>query len=245
MLFEHVIDEGTVEVRESMSEYMQSLPTATQWQLFIALTRPAHAKVFYGQVFYTCVGCGSKFIGAPNAIRTKIAGRDNKEESIVVGCKVRIEEEVKRETRITNGKAVNYIEYKPMVRPALHRGLGCVVCLERFSQEVSSVMGYNAQSERINTARAKLADIKTQLEGCVNCKQPQRTHDTNGNTCKKFKPHTFRGEALRSPFIMLFEHRECEACKDTFHVWNKNAINPVTKEKGWYVICSCYKPHFL
>ncbi len=231
--FVTIIDSKTVEVRHKMSDYVRSLPTTAQWKLFIELTRPSHAAVIGRLILYTCIGCGGKFTGAPNAYRSRM--KDNEPYMLRIGTKVRVEAELSS----TMLDGVNFIERGHVVRPVTHRGLGCPTCLSLFHGEESKTRGFNKSMEGVDTIHATVA----RLSGCAGCDK----HHTQC-TCvdrqgkKAFKQHTFKSATARTPFIMLFEDASCEECKGTYHKWSSEAWNKETKEKGTYVVCPCYVP---
>jgi hypothetical protein len=229
MSYEHINEDGTVEITRRMSDYVKGLPTIRQWQLWLALTRPDHALTVGSLVLYTCIGCGNQFTEHPNAWRSEM--RDNDTYKIRIGATIRMSN---TETRFEGGTKI--IEHAYLPRPVTKRGLGCTACMQLFSEEERKVAGANATSERINNINATLALLK----GCVKCgKQPERC------SCEKFKPFTFKGIGLKEAFIPKFEGvMECGDCKDTYHRWDPEAeyMEDKVLRKGKYVVCSCYKP---
>lgn len=233
MAYINHIDEDTVEITRRMSDDVKYLPTFTQWKLWLNLTRPEHANVMAGMVFYTCIACGIQFDEYPDARRRAMRPKWNSFDPIRIGALVRTStEDIRREGRKT------IIERGHRVIPVSKTGIGCETCRALFADKATIVASENDAIDEWNRIKA----ILTELKGCANegCGKffAECQCSTKG---LKFKPHTFTSKGHRLPQITMFENYQCMACKDTFHTWDKDYVSS-KGEVGAYVICSCYNP---
>lgn len=140
---EYSADGRTKTVSHRMSDFIRTLPTFSQWKLFMG-TKKEHGSLSDGeQVLFACIACGAEH-------------RTFEMSPIVIGAVIRMEKDNHSYSR---GEGVFVVEkaYKPI--PVSKKGLGCPTCYALFEIEVAKVNRYNAANEKLDSINAQLARL--------------------------------------------------------------------------------------